>query len=456
MPDTCQTEPDPLSVITAPAYDGAPCASTASTISFWVSGCHLAELAGEPRLSRPGDPFSPARGEPRRGCFGFNCRMVVIFGFGPGSPDDQGEVAPCVCPNCHNQVFLHHVRSKKSVRLYFVPVVPYGTDNYLVCPVCSQGLQVSDAQLRHVRSMASATASFRAGRLPQARYMAQAEQFWRQLGVNPAGQQLVTRPAPVLLGARRQLRRPDQPPLPRLRLRLGLRPWPRRARCRGFRTCTSWRSCMTRASCSTLTMRRQAAHPRQRAGISRNLRPSGNPFSGAHQGTPGQLIGFPPCLDPLRAQHQEPHLAARLARVPVCLPGIPPGQASRDLLQAVDLFQVTSIITTSRVGPRPSRARLWLMMFLAVTEPASVANTTRSSTRPGTAAPDRRSGCPPASAAAVATHTSAAGADSLASVSALRCSLVRGCPSVMSAPHRLHPARSSRSPVTPVTAPLHQ
>ncbi len=116
--------------------------------------------------------------------------MVVVFGFGPGSPEDQGEVAPCVCPNCHNRVFLHHVRSKKSVRLYFVPVVPYGTDDYLVCPVCSRGLQVSGAQLRQVRSMASATASFRAGRLPQARYMAQAERFWRQLGMNPAGQQL--------------------------------------------------------------------------------------------------------------------------------------------------------------------------------------------------------------------------------------------------------------------------
>ena len=98
------------------------------------------------------------------GCFGFNGPMVVIFGFGAGSPEDQGEVAPCVCPNCHNQVFLHHIRSKKSVRLYFVPVVPYGTDNYLVCPVCSRGLQVSDAQLRHVRSISSATASFRAGR----------------------------------------------------------------------------------------------------------------------------------------------------------------------------------------------------------------------------------------------------------------------------------------------------
>jgi hypothetical protein len=126
----------------------------------------------------------------------FNYRMVVIFGFGPGHPEDQGEVAPCACPNCHNQVFLHHVRSKKSVRLYFVPVVPYGTDDYLVCPVCSRGLQISHAQLRHIRSMSDVTASFRAGRLTQARYMTQVERFWRQLGVNPAGHQLVTPASP--------------------------------------------------------------------------------------------------------------------------------------------------------------------------------------------------------------------------------------------------------------------
>ena len=124
--------------------------------------------------------------------------MVVIFGFGRGSPEDHGEVAPCVCPNCHNQVILHHVRSKKSVRLYFVPVVPYGTDDYLVCPVCSRGLQLSRPQLPHVRSMSSTTASFRAGRISQAGYMAQAERFWRQLGVNPAGQQI---PAPTSPGA---------------------------------------------------------------------------------------------------------------------------------------------------------------------------------------------------------------------------------------------------------------
>jgi Short C-terminal domain len=122
---------------------------------------------------------------------------VVIFGWGPDKQDDQGEVAPAVCPNCHNQVFLHHVRSKKSVRVYFVPVARYGTDDYLVCPICSRGLQLSGPQLPALQAMTSATASFRAGRLSEGPYMAQVERFWRQLGVNPSGQQVVSPARPT-------------------------------------------------------------------------------------------------------------------------------------------------------------------------------------------------------------------------------------------------------------------
>ena len=113
----------------------------------------------------------------------------MIFGFGAGKAQDLGEVAPIVCPNCHNQVFLHHVRSKKSFSLYFIPVAQYGTDEYLVCPVCSRGLQLSRPQVTHARTMAGATASFRAGRLAQPQYTAQVEMFWRHLGVNPVGLQ---------------------------------------------------------------------------------------------------------------------------------------------------------------------------------------------------------------------------------------------------------------------------
>jgi uncharacterized protein YbaR (Trm112 family) len=135
---------------------------------------------------------------------------MVIFGFGRDQADDQGEVAPGVCPNCHNQVFLHHVRSKKHVSLYFVPVVPYGTEDYLVCPICSRGLQLSSSQLPYVRSMSGATASFRRRRLPEARYMAQVERFWRQLGVGlaPAAPPTPAPPAPTAQAAP-----PAQPPL---------------------------------------------------------------------------------------------------------------------------------------------------------------------------------------------------------------------------------------------------
>jgi zinc-ribbon family len=114
--------------------------------------------------------------------------MVVIFGFGPGKQEDLGEAVQTVCPNCHNQVMLHHVRSKKTVRLYFVPVVPYGTDDYLVCPVCSRGMQLSQAQVPHVASVKRATAAYRAGRLSEADYAAQADRFWRAMGVHVTGQ----------------------------------------------------------------------------------------------------------------------------------------------------------------------------------------------------------------------------------------------------------------------------
>jgi len=120
--------------------------------------------------------------------------VVLIFGFGPGKAEDLGEVAPITCPNCHNEVFLHHVRSKKSIRLYFVPVVPYGTDEYLLCPVCTNGLQISEAQRAPVEAMRASTASFRRGHVSEPLYRTEVQQFWVRIGVAPSGTP-VSRPA---------------------------------------------------------------------------------------------------------------------------------------------------------------------------------------------------------------------------------------------------------------------
>ncbi len=123
--------------------------------------------------------------------------MVLIFGWGAGEAKDLGAVAPAVCPNCHNQVFMHYIRSEKKVSLYFVPVMPYGTDEYLACPTCHQGLQIRPEQRPEVTSMQAATTQYRLGRYLADAYTARVERFWRALGVAPSGAQLV-RPSPTV------------------------------------------------------------------------------------------------------------------------------------------------------------------------------------------------------------------------------------------------------------------
>lgn len=111
---------------------------------------------------------------------------MLIFGFGPGRARDEGAVVPATCPSCGNDVVLRHVVSKKAIRLYFVPVVPYGSDEYLLCPVCNRGMRLTGEQAPVVEAMKAATAAHAAGSLPTERYEAEVEQFWLRLGRRPA------------------------------------------------------------------------------------------------------------------------------------------------------------------------------------------------------------------------------------------------------------------------------
>jgi hypothetical protein len=130
--------------------------------------------------------------------------MVVIFGWGGGNTKDMGEVAPTTCPKCHNQVYLHHVRSDKEFSLYFIPLANYGGSEYLLCPICRNGIQVKPGQGTAIASMGSATRLFRRGGLPADAYQAQVAKFWAQTGLDPNGRQVLhaspTIPAPATVG----------------------------------------------------------------------------------------------------------------------------------------------------------------------------------------------------------------------------------------------------------------
>lgn len=113
--------------------------------------------------------------------------MVVIFGWGGGEAQDLGEIAPATCPNCRNQVVLHHIRSQKHVSLYFVPITNYGTNEYLACPICRHGIHIGPQHHQALAGMRAATALYRRGGLTEDAYRTTAERFWAGLGVVPAG-----------------------------------------------------------------------------------------------------------------------------------------------------------------------------------------------------------------------------------------------------------------------------
>lgn len=113
--------------------------------------------------------------------------MVIVFGWGGGEAKDLGEIAPTTCPNCRNQVFLHHIRSQKHVSLYFVQMANYGTNEYLACPICRHGIHIGPQQHAALASMRAATGLYRRGGLAEDAYRATAERFWAGLGVVPAG-----------------------------------------------------------------------------------------------------------------------------------------------------------------------------------------------------------------------------------------------------------------------------
>ena len=112
--------------------------------------------------------------------------MVLIFGWGGGPVQDRGDVAPIRCPNCHNDVYFHHIHSTRQVSLFFVPVMQYRTDEYLACPVCRQAMQVPAGHLSTVLAMHATTAAFRAGTIADPEYRARIDAFWRSMGIDPS------------------------------------------------------------------------------------------------------------------------------------------------------------------------------------------------------------------------------------------------------------------------------
>ena len=73
--------------------------------------------------------------------------IPLIFGWGRVRANDRGPAVAKRCPRCSNHVAMHLVTTTRWAGLFMIPMVPYGRQHYLLCPVCRTGPELGPNEL---------------------------------------------------------------------------------------------------------------------------------------------------------------------------------------------------------------------------------------------------------------------------------------------------------------------
>lgn len=106
---------------------------------------------------------------------------MIVWGWG-GRTKDRGPVAPWRCATCDNVVIYRWVHTNKTFKLYWIPVVPYDSKEYLVCPRCLSAIEVPRENLPALQLMIQVSDALASGAISEEDYAARSKAFWRTLG----------------------------------------------------------------------------------------------------------------------------------------------------------------------------------------------------------------------------------------------------------------------------------
>lgn len=73
-------------------------------------------------------------------------KMFIIYGFGKTTTKDFGCLPTDHCTNCNNQIQKRLIRVRTWFTLFFIPIIPYRTRYFLICPICRKGEALNKGQ----------------------------------------------------------------------------------------------------------------------------------------------------------------------------------------------------------------------------------------------------------------------------------------------------------------------
>jgi len=68
---------------------------------------------------------------------------MIIFGFNRRINKNMGQRGPFECKNCHNLTYFTLILQRVFFTLFFIPVIPYETNRFLICGICNRGFKLT-------------------------------------------------------------------------------------------------------------------------------------------------------------------------------------------------------------------------------------------------------------------------------------------------------------------------
>lgn len=78
---------------------------------------------------------------------------MVIFERGHKTLKKFGPVRKISCSNCKNESNWHLQKLTSWITLFFMPIIPYRRDYFLVCPVCRNCLELEKEEFKTIKDL---------------------------------------------------------------------------------------------------------------------------------------------------------------------------------------------------------------------------------------------------------------------------------------------------------------
>ena len=102
---------------------------------------------------------------------------MILFGWGPRRPKDLGGALLMACPYCRQDQLFRHMSQTRAFSLFFIPIIPYGTKHFLLCPVCRNGSELTAAAVPKAVEMVGYTKAYQQQAITAEEYTARAHEF---------------------------------------------------------------------------------------------------------------------------------------------------------------------------------------------------------------------------------------------------------------------------------------